>query len=65
VTIADLANEAFERSAALWTLNDRKRDFELALLEMLEARNGGDQHLKVAEVLTVAEVEGRPQPSGS
>ena len=40
-----------------WPLEVRKRDFELALSEKLEARNGGNQHVKVSDVLTVAEVD--------
>ena len=40
-----------------WTQEDRKRDFELALLEMLEARNDGDQQVTVGEVITADEIE--------
>jgi len=50
--------EDTRNAVALMPLEDRKRDFELAVLDKLEARNGGDQNLTVGEVLTVAEVEG-------
>jgi hypothetical protein len=36
---------------------DRKCDFELALLEMLEARNDGDQQVTVGEIITADEIE--------
>ena len=52
-----MANEPMEAPMSEWPLEVRKRDFELALLEKLEARNGGNQHVKVGDVLTVAEVE--------
>ena len=50
-----MANEPMEAPMSEWPLKIRKRDFELALLEKLEARNGGNQHVKVGDVLTVAE----------
>ena len=40
-----------------WPLEDRKQDFELALLDVLEARSGGDQTVKVREVFTTDEIE--------
>jgi hypothetical protein len=49
--------EENRNAVALMPLEDRKRDFELAVLDKLEARNGDDQNLTVGEALTVAEVE--------
>jgi hypothetical protein len=49
--------EDARNAVALMPLEDRKRDFELAVLDKFEARNGGDQNLTVGEVLSVAEVE--------
>ncbi len=48
--------EELRADIASWTLEERKRNFELAVLDKLEARNGCDQNLTVGEVLTVAEV---------
>jgi hypothetical protein len=51
------ARKPKEAKMSEWPLEDRKQDFELALLDVLETRSGGDQTVKVREVFTTDEVE--------
>jgi hypothetical protein len=54
---AEARQEAEGGKMSEWPLEDRKQDFELALLDVLETRSGGDQTVKVREVFTTDEVE--------